>query len=1091
MTRSRTHKQKVRTVVQRLLAVAILIVLLWIFFILAGRALCYIAIRQIGNLTNTRIRAASVDFYSNGSVLIRKVLISPLEERNRREPIFRAEEVYARFSLNSLLLFHPRLKVIDVNDFVFDAQYDLDTGDWNLSAIKIKPPKSGSDGMPRIRLNAGTLQYTKVSKGRTEVALSMPLNAGFGLDEERKDGYSFEITTAAMASGFGQSRLTGFWKPGQITITGGVSSVDVPDLEMAWIIDAMAAELKYDQDNNFSLKLGAKNLQSKLSPSLDKLIQVDPAFMEKPDPFAALQRFFDRYQPRGRVDIDLQAAGNFNDLAGSQLTGKAFCRDVSFCYYKFQYPIDGLVGQIDFTRDNVTLNNLSGRHDDVRLFFNGWSTNYGPDLKYDIRITSNNMPLDDDLYNALNEKQQEFWCSFFPTGFAAIDYRLSRNSQSDNQRTLSVDLHGANGTYQYFPYPLRNLTGKLSFDQNIVTLSDVVSQVDDCKITLNGEVITRSGGKATYDISAKVNNLPLDSVLENALPARQKSLYKRFSPSGRTSGWIKVSTQSPGPASFTADLSFENTSVKMEQLPLPVSGISAQAVFTPSLVVIKEFSGRYGQSPVQMTGEIQPDQDGLQSRYRLALRLEDAQLNDYLFDLIPESKKDIVAKLRPEGKVNLTVVLNKNDLAKPADLSMTIKCLNNSMSIPEFPYPLNSITGTVALSGESVEIENVHAILGDGDPLSARTPQMMLDGKVTLTGNTFDGAALKLSADNIRFDERLTRILPEHIRASYNRLSPTGSFALDFNDIQIRRAGDGQTSIDFVGDITLTDTVLRMPGSEIELNGVLATTGRYGTRAGLSLCRATVAGGRLRTLGKSFTNLESHISYDPNSQTWTAKDLVADCYGGKLQGKFVLTQPNGRPGEYTLQTGFNNVNLQQFLADTDLEPGPENQRTRGNVEGYLNINTRIGDNYSRIGICRLTISEMQVGELPLLVKLLSALRLTGAKDTAFEQMFVDSYIKRDRLVVKKLDLSGQDVAFSGSGWIDMTNRNVNLTLTARGRRLATDDPSVLQSLTEGLGQAVVRVDVTGNIYDPKITRRTLPVIEDTLQILGTKPGTSN
>jgi hypothetical protein len=156
----------------------------------------------------------------------------------------------------------------------------------------------------------------------------------------------------------------------------------------------------------------------------------------------------------------------------------------------------------------------------------------------------------------------------------------------------------------------------------------------------------------------------------------------------------------------------------------------------------------------------------------------------------------------------------------------------------------------------------------------------------------------------------------------------------------------------------------------------------------------------------------------------------------------------------------------------------------------LNINTRIGSNYSRIGTCRFTITEMQVGELPLLAKLLSALRLTEAKDTAFEQMFVDSYIKRDRLVVKKLDLSGQDLAFSGSGWMDLTSRNVNLTLTARGRRLATDDPSVLQSLTEGLSQAVVRVDVTGNLYDPKITRRTLPVIEETLQILGTRPATS-
>jgi len=1090
MTRPKTHKQKVRTIIHRLLAGSILIVLLWIFFILAGRALCYIAIRQIGDLTNTRIRTASVDFHSDGSVFIRKLVISPSKEQNGGEAILRAEEVYARFSLSSLLLLHPRLKVIDVNDFVFDARYDLDTGNWNVSAIKIKRPKGGSGGMPRIRLNAGTLQYTKVSKGQTEVALSVPLNAGFGLDEERKDGYSFEITTATMVSGFGQSRLTGFWKPGEIAIAGGISSVDVPDLEMAWIIDTLAAELKYDQSNNFSLKLGMKNLQSKRSPALDRLTLVGPAFLERSDPFAALQRFFDRYQPHGRVDIDLEAAGNFNDLAGSRLAGKVFCRDVTFCYHKFQYAIEGLAGQIDFTQDSVTLNNLSGTHGDVRLFFNGWSSDFGPDLKYDIRITGDNMPLDDDLYNALSERQQEFWCSFFPTGFAAIDYRLSRNSQTDKQRALSVELRGADGIYQYFPYPLKNLIGKLSFDQNTVTLSDVVSQVDDRKITLNGEVVTRSDGNVTYDISAKVNNLPLDSTLEASLPARQRDLYKRFSPSGLASGWIKVSTQDPGPASFTADLSFEETSMKLEQFRLPFSDISAKAVLTPNLVIVREFSGRYGDSMVSLTGQIQPDQEGRQSRYRLSAKLEDTRLSDDLFDLIPESKKDIGAKLKAEGKVDLSVDLNKEDIAEPADFSMKIECLGNSITIPEFPYPLNGITGTLTVENENIELQGVHAILDDSAAPTSKTPQMRLDGKITLTGNAFDSAALALSADNISFDERLALVLPRHVRASYERLSPTGRFALDFNDVQIRRDDDGQTSVDFVGDVDLADAVLKMPGSGIEFNAVLETTGRYNTRDGLSFCQAIVTGGKLRTLNKYFTNLEAHVSYDPNSQTWAAEDLVADCYGGKLEGKFVLTQPNGRPGEYVLQTGFNKVDLRRFLADTGMETSPEKKRTSGNMEGSLNINTRIGSNYSRIGTCRFTITEMQVGELPLLAKLLSVLRLAEAKDTAFEQMFVDSYIKHDRLVVKKLDLSGQDLAFSGSGWMDMTSRNVNLTLTARGRRLVTDDPSVLQSLTEGLGQAVVRVDITGNLYDPKITRRTLPVIEETLQILGTRPATS-
>ena len=95
------------------------------------------------------------------------------------------------------------------------------------------------------------------------------------------------------------------------------------------------------------------------------------------------------------------------------------------------------------------------------------------------------------------------------------------------------------------------------------------------------------------------------------------------------------------------------------------------------------------------------------------------------------------------------------------------------------------------------------------------------------------------------------------------------------------------------------------------------------------------------------------------------------------------------------------------------------------------------------------------------------------------------------MFVKKLDLSGKTHAFNGSGRMDLESNNVDLTLTARGRRPVAGRPSLLQSLTEGLGQAVVRMEIDGNFHDPEITTKTLPVLEETLQILGTKPATSN
>jgi len=486
MARLKIKNLESNGVMRWLAEVLILAVLLWLFFILAGRALCHIALSQIAELTNTKIKTKSVNFHTDGSVLIKELVISPYEKQRDDDTILKARTVYARFSLTSLLLLRPRLKVIDVNDFAFNAQYDLDTGWWNLSELTIKPPKGTSGKMPRVYLNAGTLQYSKISNGQVKVALSVPLNAIFRLDEETPKGHSFEMTTATLFHGYGQSRLTGYWKPGYIEITGGISSVDVPELDMAWVIEVLAAELKYNRDNDFSLKLRIDDLHSKRSPALDKLALVGPAFLGKSGPFTALQKFFNRYQPYGQVDIDLDATGNLRRLGESTLAGEVYCKDVAFCYYKFPYTVEHLAGRIDFTENRVDLNKLKGKHGNVKLVFNGWSRDFGPNWEYQIGITSDNIALDNDLYSALNPKQKKSWSAFSPNGFAAIEYQLNRLSKMDEEKNLTVELRGAEAVYRRFPYPLKNLTGRLFFEHGNVIFSDVVSQAGECKIAING-----------------------------------------------------------------------------------------------------------------------------------------------------------------------------------------------------------------------------------------------------------------------------------------------------------------------------------------------------------------------------------------------------------------------------------------------------------------------------------------------------------------------------------------------------------------------------------------------------------------------------
>jgi len=1090
MARRKSRKSRPKKIICWLLASLLLVPILWFFYIEAGRALSYLAIRRIARLTNTNITTGSIEFQTDGSIFIEQLVINP-NKGNGYDTILKAKRVYARINPLSLLLLRPRLKVMDIDDFVIDAQYDLDTGLSNLSGFIIKPPKDHIGSIPRIRLKDGTLQYSKISNGQSHIAVSVPLDASFDLDEESNQGYKFEITTAKTSSGFTINRLQGFWKPGMVTMSGGISSVEVPELEMAWFVDVLAAEFKYDQNNDFILNLSMPDLQSRRSDALDRLASVGPAFLGKAGLLTALQGFLDRYQPQGLVDIKLEVSGNMGRLSQSKLAGTVQCKDVAIEYHKFPYTIEHLIGQIDFTKNSVKLNNLSGKHGDANFFFNGSASDFGPDRKYDIGITSDSMPLDNDLYEALNTKQKKFWTAFSPTGLAGVDLQLNRQSQTEKETKLTLELLGTEAVYRHFPYQLTNLTGKLLFYSNKIFFSNVISQINERKITVNGLIETSDADRpTTYDFIINANNVPFDTNLEAALTEKQKNLYTQLCPAGFADGWIKLSTQDSGPPGFTADMSFKNASLKVDQFPLPVSDITAKAIFTPHLIIIKEFAGLYGNDSVSLSGQVHLDQEYQQSDYRLVLKLEETLLNDDLFDLLPGSLRKTISEFKPAGRIDLTADLNKDSPTEPLDYSITLKCLHDSITIPKFPYELKDIEGALIINDNSIKLRGITAIADSNLPTDSNSPTIELDGEIILANDTYNSALLQLSAKDFLFDNQFRLALPEHVQPLYNKLSPAGRFDLDFDKIRFFRTDNNGKSIDFTGTVYFVNSSINVSGTKIELNAPLETKGTYKTGEGFNSCQNELNGGTLKILGKTITNLKGNICYDFDSRYWSTQDFIADFYGGKLKGKFEFKQPSGQAEEYILQTGFENVDLKQFLSDTASGQVPEKGHTSGIMNGSLSLNAGLGDNSSRIGTCKLSISNMQVGKLSPLAKIMQVLQLS-LEGHAFEQMYVDSYIKRNSLFVRKLDLSGQHIAFSGSGSMDLKSRNVNMALTSRGKRLATDDPSLLQSLTEGLGQAVVRMDVTGDLYDPKVTTKTLPIIDQTLKIFGSKPDTQN
>ncbi len=1003
-----------------------LCVLIAIFLVVAGRALKRIAIQQIAEFTNTHIRAASVNFDFDGSVYIEKLIVEPSNPSEYDNVILKAERVNARFNVISLLTFRPRLKQITFDDFEFNAVYNQDTKHWNLATLRIQPPKGSSGKMPSVELKAGKLRYTKVTAGKSKIAFEIPVDAKFGFDEKTQAGYSFEITTAKMQGGFGKSNLKGYWQPGRITLAGGVSSTDIAAFEMVWIVNIFAGQIDYDQDNNFKAELRIADLVNK-DRDLDQAHRIDHILLSKKfGLLRVLQKFITQYRPVGKVDLTLTARGKLDQLHDMALKGSIDCKGVSILYNKFPYRVDELKGRIDFTETGVSLNNLSGRHEEVELFFNGFTKGFGKDREYQIQITSKNMQLDEKLHDALGLKGKKFWATFSPGGTAAINYSSRRDSQR-KRTALALKLSDASAVYRHFPYPLKNLTGTLMFDQNSVTLSDVTSQMGRRKIVLRGNVKSDENDQAVYDISIKADNIPIDQTLTDALPKGQEYFYSQY------------------------DL----TSLFGKDMELSLEG----RIWTKDEI----------ERPF----------------YQLLLSLDDLELNEKSFSVLPESMKKVIDRLKPQGKINLSAFLNKLETSDEPDYKVVINCLGNSIELGGFEYPLKDVTGQVTVTKDNITLTGIRATAGDVIQIGVNKPTVKIDGRMLISEKGFLRGSFQLDASDILLNEQLCSVLPQNAVSYYRKIAPKGRFDLSKMNIEAVTDADGKNNITFNGAGAMTNCQFEnlgvITGFDGKFDNIKIT---FRSDKGFGDLEANLSDGKIRVRGKTLDKLKAHIYYDKANKKWRAEDFTGQFYGGKVVGTFEL---DNLRKQYVLQSGFSDVDLKEFLSDTDREPKTADGYSSGLMEGALNVTASLGDTDSRIGRCRLVVENMQVGKLSPLDKLLMILQLNDPKDYAFDQMVVDSYIKGDNLYFDCLDVSGNAIAFTGTGKMNLETEDIEMVLYGRGKRLAMSEPKGLASLTEGLRQGVVRIEIDGNIYDPNIKTKTMPIIKDAIGLFGKKP----
>jgi len=1052
------------------------------------RTLPQAALSEVERLTHTRLACRSFQVHANGLVTIENLTIRPRDPGAYNDSLLEAREVEARFSLWSLLLLRPRLKELTIRDFVLQALLDQDTGRWNIETITLAIPKGHGRGMPDIHLIGGTLKYVKCSGGREDVVAAIPIDASFALNRRTARGYEFEVTTEEAQPGVGSVVLTGFWKPGQVVITGGIKSKIQPAAETAFAVQDMVVDLTYDPNEDYHLQVQVRDLFSSRSLQADVFGLIQPVFFGDSNPVVRVRRFFSRFEPSGKADIHLHAQGNLRRILRSRCQGTIDCKDAVIRDRRFPYGLEHVTGKIEFTEDSFQTQRLVGRHGDVEVRIDFWTKGLGPDWQYEVHVGSTHMPLDRDLFAALGPAQQRLWSAFDPNGSIAVQYQASRRSSHEERESLLVKPLAVSAAYEQFPYPLRNLTGDLLFDEDRVVLSNLVSDTNTTKILLDGTVGQVDSSSPDFDLAIQAQDVPLDETLAHSLGSSRRALYDPLQMSGRVDAAIKVFTNpgelTHGGVGFRAEVALKDASLRVCNGQVQLDHANGHAVLTPTSVALKDLDGLYGQAQVRLSGTVCQGIGSPVVGYHWSVQGRQMSLSD-LVAALPPACQEAVGRFHPTGPVDVNATLERSDPNDPLGYHVQVHCLNDRMVAESFPYPLQDVTGTVTVTNGRIVLDALTARPDAAVVASSQGGTFRATGQIDLSGQGFVGGNLNFSAENIELDAALAAAMPSPVAVWFRQLAPSGRFSLDCSRLRIAEDG-GSLRTDVEARLCLDGCGLNLLGTAAACRGGLQISGVHHTGRGLSEGQVVADLDRITFKGKSATDVHAALRYDPTARAWRTEEMAGRFYEGQLVGRLEIGQRPGDDVRCQIELGFANANLGTFLEDRAV-PQPEAHST-GTMAGQLSLVTSLNGPPDRIGQCQLHIRDMQVGRASVLSKVLAVLRLSEPSDYIFESLLVDSYIRQDRLLIEQFDMSGASTAFQGSGVLDLAKEDLNLTLTARSRRrLATAQPTALQSLTEGLGGAVVRIEITGPVSDPAINTRPLPVLEESLKLLGTPP----
>lgn len=418
-----------------------------------------------------------------------------------------------------------------------------------------------------------------------------------------------------------------------------------------------------------------KNAPKELRLKLENM-RIDNRLVAKLPP--KVTEIWESIQPSGLVTAD--ASFRFDGQTWSPNV-KLQCQNGTMLYKKFPYSLSNLDGTIELNNQklninltdnaNVTLNGEFFIPADIFTISDEKTDADNPDdsplkkISGYFQVKGRKIVISDKVVNACPQKAQDLIHQFDPKGTVDVDVRLDvRGNGTPIDLIVNIGLVNCSGRYELFPYPLRNLNGRLYMKNHFWTFDNLTVNTTPVKMTGSGRVNLQPDQPHDFFLNLNMTDLPVDKVLTSSMPEENAKLLHGLGITGSVNAQVEVAMRigvdkSPK-LKIHAVPTGEDFSMRAASFPYRLDKVSGTIDYENGHFIIKDFTGNHNQTLLccQIDGNVIPGSGWKANLSKVAV--DRLTVDRDLINAIPESMRKTITSLNLSGPLHYRGIVNLN-----------------------------------------------------------------------------------------------------------------------------------------------------------------------------------------------------------------------------------------------------------------------------------------------------------------------------------------------------------------------------------------------------------------------------------------------